>query len=718
MDFSSRHNLSLSGIFENWSALKYIERFMFKREYTNCSGLNELLSPLTNLEYVKDSFRISANNTEPAIDLATFCNWSALKNSSYDPFLSRTDTDADYDLGNFTVQKYITADEFGKLIKNTIGNSSCNWTGISNLFRNCTLLTTGSDEYTLNLGDNVNNKIKTINGTFYNFRVVRVEGKIDPTKILEYLRQDSTYVALYDNLLRIFPNLTSAGYTFYGMKIANQLPYDFFGKRKLTTNSNIFIMDSESIPDNNQTEYEKSEYEEYFTPAVLYNYDYRRELEDLRYCFKYTKWKQDTENNINARSFYPTNIDENRIELSDGSGTILKTEGLYYFTEITETAYDSEGNSVSTTYFKRNNVPFRQSTEITDTINLSGDYTQSTIGYGSNNVFTNYDVYEAAKSHCFVAPDILYGVTSSCNIDGVFDSTGEDENSETLEGIIPSKLLKNCMSNRFPNLMKNLNIIPNLLGTYRAGGDEYNIYNYIPENFTSATILDYAFNFHFLLPPAKTRDINGKTIYNKHYLLLDRSVTSSARGNVISMNSGVPRVYYNNSTGTKGLYVETKGTWPDTHAHDYGIYYNLMFTPSYDANGSLVGGEDGIDMLSYSALNLDNLVSPIISFFMNGRLFNNSFLLNDAKKTNEENYIINAFHKSEKNDPTYVVSRTIIFPNATAGSYFGNKNIFNYGSQHLILYKDQVSNDEPSIAAYKTITIGSSPTRNITFEED
>lgn len=710
MDFSNTQNLSLSGVFENWSALEKIERFMFKREYTNCKDLDGLLYPLTNLKYVKDSFRISA-----IVNLANFCNWRALRYSTYDPFQSRTVADANYNLGNFTIQKYITVDEFNELIGTTIGDPSCNWTGISNLFRNCTLIT-NSDDHVLSLGNNVNEKIKAIDGTFYNFRVVKVNGGIDPSNI----PQNSTYVTLSDNLLRIFPYLTSAGYTFYGMKIANQLPYNFFGKRYYTT-TDIYIMDENSdIPDKGKDRYEASEYGEDFIQAKLYNYDYRRELINLRYCFKYTKWKQDTINGVNARSFYPTTIDENRIVLSDGSGTVMKTEGLYYFKKVIETTYDSEGNPESKTYFERNRVPFRRSTEITDTEDLQEDtedlqgrYAKTIIGYGRENKFTNYEVDNSALTRCFVAPDILYGVTSSCNIDGVFDSTEDGENLETLEGIIPANLLKNCMSSSFPNLMRNLNIIPNYLGKYNDGvGNIYKIYNYIPENFTSATVLDNAFNFHFLLPRAKTV-ANGVTTYYKHYLLLNSSVTSNARGSVSSIDFGVPSVYYNDSTADVGLFVGTAPYgFPNTHTYDYGIYYNLMFTPSYDSTGSLVSGTEGIDMTSYSALNLDNLLSPIISFFMSGQLFNSSFLLNNAKK-NKENYIIDTFPRVSDD---YVVSRNIIFPQARENSDFSGENIFyyGYGSTTLKLYSSQVGNSK---AAYETITMENDSTRCITFED-
>lgn len=714
MDFSnpqSQHNLSLSGVFKNWLALKEIERFMFKREYTRCKNLDELLYPLKNLKYVKDSFRISA-----IVNLATFCDWETLRYSTYDPFQSRTVSDASYNLGNFTIQKYITVNDFNELIGTTIGNPSCNWTGISNLFRNCTLIT-NSDDHRLSLGNNVNEKIKAIDGTFYNFRVVKVNGEIN----LSNIPQNSIYVTLSDNLLRIFPYLTSAGYTFYGMKIANQLPYNFFGKRYCTT-TDIYIMNENSdIPDKGKNKYEASEYGKDFIPAELYNYDYKRELINLRYCFKYTKWKQDITNGVNARSFYPTPIDENRIVL-DGSGTVIKP-GLYYFKKVTEITYDSEGNPDPKTYFKRSSVPFRRSTEITDTENLQeedtenlyGKYAETITGYDYDhmNYFTNYYVYKDALTHCFVAPDILYGVTSSCNIDGVFDSTEDGENLETLEGIIPANLLKNCMSSSFPNLMRNLNIIPNYFGEYRVGEDNdniYKIYNYIPENFTSTNVLDNAFNFHFLLPPAKTVNTDGVTTYYKHYLLLNSSVTSNERGNVSSINFGVPSVYYNDTKASKGLYVSTNNKLPNTHLYDYGVYYNLMFTPFYDSTtGSLVRGEEGIDMTSYSALNLDNLLSPIISFFMSGRLFNSSFLLNNAKK-NKENYIIDTFQR--KSDD-YVVSRNIIFPQASGD--FSGKNIFYYGSSTLKLYSSQV--DDSSKGAYETITVGNDYAKHITFED-
>ena len=136
-----------------------------------------------------------------------------------------------------------------------------------------------------------------------------------------------------------------------------------------------------------------------------------------------------------------------------------------------------------------------------------------------------------------------------------------------------------------------------------------------------------------------------------------------------------------------------------------------MFTPFYNVTGNLVGGEEGVDMTSYSALNLDNLLSPIISFFMSGRLFNSSFLLNNAKK-NKENYIIDTFQRKSED---YVVSRNIIFPQASGD--FSGKNIFYYGSPTLKLYSSQVSYDDTSKGAYEKIKVGNDSARHITFED-
>ena len=59
------------------------------------------------------------------------------------------------------------------------------------------------------------------------------------------------------------------------------------------------------------------------------------------------------------------------------------------------------------------------------------------------------------KTYCCLPPDILYGCGSSAEIDGIFANTN-------IIGVIPRNLTKKIKSQHITNILRNVNIMPNL----------------------------------------------------------------------------------------------------------------------------------------------------------------------------------------------------------------------------------------------------------------
>lgn len=692
-ELAKGQTFDMADVFKNWTSLTTLHS-AFYNNHARLINLNELFKYATGLKYVYDSLRIS--NTSEPVDLMELFNWDVLiTNNTHDIFTENSSYRGE---GSFAMTKYIKSlNEFETLVRKLIGpstTSSTRLTGISNIFRQCTVFITDPSQAQLNLEAlSINNNIVSMNSTFRDFKMVVPANPVTQDNVVSEIGGTPEFIALKEGLFTYVPKVAYLNRTFLNMRIANSIPYNFFGLRRIKRYQ-YYVKDGSD-----------------YLIGNYYNHTYDAQLVDLSCMFMNVRWYSEN-GGVNARFFQddPEILSANRFEVLRVDGSTVTNEVIrtitdpdeVYYQRREDPIYDEQGNptgEVSVRYVAAGKIG--SNTEITDTENLRGNYKHSfsislrTSG-GSDfvNLFTNFGVDEAAVNSLFIAPDFFYGCKSTASISYCFsNSAGYDD--YCLEGIIPEHLLKNCPNVNLTHLFQNLHIIPRYLWTVGTEGTDreiYNVYYYVPKNFTKATDLSNAFTFNFIAPECASTDGNGVTRYNKYYVLLDMSISKD----VSSLSDALP------SRGYSGLtHDSVNGRWPNSHTYDYAIHYNIMYNIADDNGTELTTGSDGIDMNYFKSLRIDNLVPAIISFFGEGDLFNGTtFTINNAAKTDTA-YAITAFNQTNN-----VISRNLKLPRAT-GSW-ENKRLINWTGDTLSLPLWDFQIPADSISSYRTMENGSS----------
>lgn len=698
-----------------WDALTVISGFLYNNHsrLQNCNTM--FRNTVTNqngpekLKRFYECFRV--NNSNDPINLYTWLNWGLfVVENENDPFGERS---SDRATASFNMTKYIpTKDDFDNLMSilltGSAGTSATKLTGISNIFRNCTvfIMNTGQNELSLNAGARnssvSNNNVVNVSHTFDGFRMISTEGEaITESNLQNMMVAEPVAMILADNLFSIIPRVNNLNRCFYGIKLAKALPYNFFGLRRVTSSANKYI---KTGPGNDQEDY---------TMGTYYRYSYADQISDMAYCFANIIWE-----NREARYFDgdPDSLDVNRFVTQDGA--VYKDPTMNYYTSRTDNVYGDDGGIIGTKTSFISDGTIGSCTEVTDLEGLRGPESDSsfsvTLESGSGIVttrFTNYPISDDCRNKLFVAPDILYGCKQGAAVSGVFANGDNDE--KCLEGIIPQNLLKACKTSAISNIFQNLNIVPRYLwqqGDRTQGAvAEIQVYHFVPENFTTSTDLSYAFNFHLRLPKAEVKSSNSGTEvaeYDKYYLLVDTSISKDTD----SLSRAFTTTYYDSSDGGQ-FHDATYTTWANFHKYDYGIHFNIMYNI---VDRETHKGEDGFNMNQLKYLKVDEIVTPPIAMVCHGFLFNTGFNLNNARKTETATdpvYMLRAFSWSDSN----IISRNMILPKAT-GSW-ETKNIFYWSSSTSInmpLWKSQVEDIATSEAAYKSMRCGQ---RYVYFEE-
>lgn len=683
----------------NWPSLTKIDNFLYLQEYGDEQlNVEGLFNELTN---INTNSILNLTKLSTPVNLYKLFNWESLVKQTNPLNYDHTMT------YNFKIQKYITEDDFDELITLiSIGNI----TAISFLFSNCKLLQKNNNKKTISLPI-LNTKITEINYLFYNFIAYKVdtfEGEINTILQKKELLY-SDFSEFFTNLPKITNAKSAFSYTYQGVS----LPFNFFNKRTETVDKSKYIIDSSSsLNPETTTKVKVEDYESDFVNISIYKYTYNQELTDVRDCFYRAHWLRDDSEGINARRFNGSESDLQKDYILNGSN---KVYGYYYtkksYTELVGT------NLTKVNYFVRENkIDESGNTEITDLNDFQkedddGKYINN-FQVGSNNEYTlyNFDVASDSKNKLFCPPDIFYGVSKSGQITGFFDCSNSGE--EVLEGTIPTHLLSKCPNLSINNVFKCLNILPRKLwveNDYTGSKEKRTIYYYIPEYFTSATNLDYAFNFHFMLPNMGHKDTNGSLFVDAYYILLQKSLLSSGstKSNVVSMQYAFPSI--SKSFYTNNQFIAICNTKTSVTRSYEPLHYGLMYIP--DENKSTITlsngttetyytGKDGLDITtSLKNLSFDNLINAEISIWLNGRLFDESFSLNNYKKTSGSNYIIES-----KNWLGYnYLSAQLIFPLVNSGVSFSDKKIIHFNGTDNVLYitKDQIEGTVKD--PYKTI---------------
>ena len=700
-----------SGSTTNWPALTSIYTTLKNRQ-TNYTGINASGVNTLNVNYFYESFNVPSGVT---IDLWTFFNWDKVLTKAT-PFDHRRDTTSAYELGCINMPKTITGENLRSLWTKILNARSV--TSLNNFFTNCSV--TNGDKNLLSLfGASVSSpitRITSLSCTFRNFSVTE-EGATASSPII------------IDHFLSVFPNVTNFIMCFRDTNIGKQLPRDFFGRRQkdgANSKTGVYFTKKEPVvsekvcgndtlskiwADDNTTTFEQGN---------VTKFNYRTGHLQLQQMFYNVTWERYGDNGSNdiehsAKCYRPENddteIEPNYFEIDGnkfydtadngykklGGTTADKDKTVYYikkihtYNVITRYEDDEEGNPQpvyeqrTADYYEASSTVTKgdENSEITDLSVPKSDHVNEFNSISGNVKLYNNQIDD--PDNLFIAPDFFYCVsnTTSSNITNVFNA-GNVANVNRLEGMIPEHMLKNCKSLNFAGLFSGLNITPRYWKTFSIGNGEQEAYVYVPQNFTSYTTLNGAFNFNLNVPTSA----GDNETYKKYYVMFENSIPARTT----TLSNSLP----SNWPGQEGTYVNF-----GANGYTMGTHYNIMIKQTS-------GGEptEGIDMSHFSALRCNNLVGSNLSQVLHGRLFNSSFFVENLRMTANDQGIVTDYVVTAMNYGSNVcsVSRNLIFP-STGRSNLSDVHILAFTTTGGITISRSQINEctDAMAAAYQTI---------------
>ena len=485
-------------------------------------------------------------------------------------------------------------------------------------------------------GDFTFGNITVNNTTLKYFRGVYKNAKLalDQTGASSYPMQLSS--TFFSN----FQNIQDVRQAFYGCSFSKPIPFNFFNKRQIdnSVDPNVFV-----------------KIEDQYYPATLYQYTYRKEIYNFSDLFRNCTWTDD------ARQYDPSlyTIPKNRVVYNDNDSY---TE---YYTRITIPPTDEEGEE--TYSYTRHTIT--QPTEITDAEDLNGYFIQTTT-MSSGVTYTNFALPSGGnKDRLCIPPDLFYSATTT---PGESDALVSAENalrcSTQLCGIIPKNIFKSNTNINVSNTFYGQYIIPSLV--WQNEDQTINIYSHYPSNYTTSTSLTDAFRSYPVIP---NNVIQGdSTIYNYVTVILEDTISSATQ--LLS----------------NAFYFPYSQTIKNAQANEDNMYFSAILRVN---NGSPV---EGFDITRFTQLNLDNIYSGPILYFIKGNLFNSSFDASNARLSSTNSYVFIYYGSNNVN----YISRNAIFPLAT-------KNILNFVGGVSVyrpsIYSDQITNTATSRQYYETV---------------
>lgn len=473
----------------------------------------------------------------------------------------------------------------------------------------------------------------------------------------------------------------------------------------------------------------------YFVKATLTTYSYNNTLSDIYGIFYNTRWYSVNDDhskissNTSARYFDNTGIENvpgNYLTLTDNdsggygnSGTVLSWKD-YSDLQCYRIAQgiDSEAGDNSRKYFVPavkilNENDCSEIIEGSDTLKVDktvtynngantqefkdlelGNYTYTINQPGTSESVNNWELdsntnKEPQYNKLIIAPDFFYGCSKDTLIKNALGNDGTDT-KHTLQGMLPEKLLKNCNTVMLENFLLGANVIPRLKYLRMIKSDtgstwipDY-FYVFVPNNFTNASSLNRAFNFHLIIPDIST---NAKII---EYCLFDNESFNSY--NLTSMQYALPLGgdrLYGSTTWTEGL--RERSNYGDKNLN---IYYRIMVNYN-SATGNV---SYGFNLSRYSNLNLDNFITGDMIAYCSGNLFNSGITLDQvaARRTSQNNPFFYGPYRSMGYVGGGAIQRVmngeLILPPSTAGTSYLNSKLFGRPSGDVFyVRKNQLS---------------------------
>lgn len=594
------------------------------------NNVNYLLSNCTLGDRILASFGgfVSNNNDEQyhALDIYHFIDWNNLSNCR---ILFHTETiytgaNVHGMSSGLNVKKYVTHENMKSIIEHILSTPSIEFVGA--LFNNCTVFTsTPAQEFKF-----VNDDFTTENTTLFS-----IGGLFTNMLLSDGELNDSEPITIGHDLMKPFKNVKSFVSSFENWFLKYPLSFDFFNKRKMNVTAvNNAKSDINNTPIKNVFKYE---------------YTYDDNIIDVHNCFRNVKFA--TMSSYKSSGIY----DETNFNVN---GVIGRNRFEFEYDG------DSTRHSASSIILTNDRISRTESYEVTDAENAEqSDYsiektnTSNDLALGSM-VISNVPQNRLDPTGCFIAPDILYGLSESAFFKTVFARNEDHYNKPyyTFTGTIPQHMMKeqfgdgHSLYNRtFDGLFDGLNITPIRTPQYDMD-NRFKHYVFVPDNFSGASDFSNAFNFNTLLPRKNEEfftllsDISLPNMTKLSDAVYTQRLDCKSNANLFSGSEELAAVYRT----------------------DYGIRWNIMC--GFDENNTVVYG---INANKYQRMRYDSIVNSMQMYIYYGDLIITSDSWNKDSLYSTGNYVYTVSALSPDYRGVMNISKNVRL-NAT----FANDNFF------------------------------------------
>ena len=404
------------------------------------SKIDGMLYNCRNLKRISDSISHTGNIDDLSymIDLFEFFNWTDENSYGiFELFSSNTNSSEP----SFAVKKIISQEDFATIM--SVLHNYQNLEQLSNIFSYC-YIDNYNPNYEIKLSGDMA-KVRNINSLFYHCRSLI----------------DNVPLKIRRSFFKHLPNVTLAENTFNGVWFDHMLSYDFFCKRNVNSKpEDIYVSNDDEPPASINTP----------TNAKLYTVQYNQTINSLYNCFSGAKF-------YDCKCWFDIN---DYYENEEDSNVYLKPYDDYI-------KYSTGEDCNRTVYYKKeNNVWIKyelsHTKAYTDTLHNFTHYVakiNSAIGEWEIenhnidrdlNTFNNkpygypFDTNLISEIHisptfCCLPPDIFYGCHYKCDLRNVFENTN-------IIGVLPKHLIETCYDGKLENMVRNVNILPNLMYHY------------------------------------------------------------------------------------------------------------------------------------------------------------------------------------------------------------------------------------------------------------
>ena len=673
---------NLYGLFSKKWNLSVINYFQYNKEFTNPIEYEDLF----NTAFIPEkliNIGSSLNTSFPtSVDYDRFLDFKKLIDNYDDAaplyaLFNRRNGDDTTNAVGLAFTKHISSDLFKEWMVKIFKASNSH--GVINLFRNCNIFVSEAEAKNncnfsvKNIFEScgepeeiINTKIHNIFNLFNNMHAYVKGAEIKNTNI--------QYMKFGTDLFTYLPNITVVAYAFYNNYWYNAIPFNMFNKRYKCDDDYVYLEVNQDGKIATEADTKK------IRKRIKYvAYDYKQDINFISCCFANLHFDpRTTSNRYNTNSDIIKEAGINYYQFVNEDNSVINEDEKFYLSEPITVKLEKTGAASKTIH---------PSYEYIDTLNLNGVFyegdfkkagtadgivTNSTSGVQRMNNIMSESMSNYTNS-LIVAPDLLYGCTSSCTMTNFLSQT--TVNTNMLCGILPKHFYKNIktLSNGTYAVFTNCIVIPNYIGTYvdyNSDGTSklrYNVYSFIPEEFTTSDMTNLQDMFRFKIHWPKQGQMEyGCQTYDFYVL----STCKSFDSNITSLENAFPVSLINNMQSYNNVTI-------DYNTSNRSIHFNLQCTyleEDYAENkkSEIFGNlnynnlkylktfSTGLNMEIFTKLNVSNLINHInILYGYFGNIFNQSYSVSNMILT-ENKYCIslvaNSVHQS------YQLSCNIVFP--------------------------------------------------------